>query len=195
MPSDDLPTREGNICYSRVVRPPSDPSCPTTAEQLLVHGANAVCGVPAVSEGAGLRTKAALGLSVALGLAFGWALMHRRGMSPTRMAVLLVAAVLIATPGLRAVWLERADAPLHAEASAKKVTALVDEIDAFASARDDCLQEVHNDCEACQPLMRFALPVRTTCAHPRGRIELRSDALSSGCAVHGDTLECGSSAL
>jgi hypothetical protein len=111
------------------------------------------------------------------------------------MAVLLGAAILVATPGLRAVWLERGDAPLHADASAKKVTALVDQIDAFASARNDCLAEVHNDCEACQPLMRFALPQRTTCAHPRGRIDLRSDALSSGCAVHGDTLECGNSAL
>jgi len=195
MPQDELTTRQGNICYSANVRPLPDPSCPSTAEQLLVHGANAVCGVPEVAEGASFRTKAALGLSVALGLAFAWALIQRRGVSPARMAVLLVAAVLIATPGLRAVWLERADAPLHGDASAKKVSTLVGEIDAFASARSDCLQEVHNNCVACQPLMRFALPVRTTCAHPRGRIELRSDALSGGCVVHGDTLECGSSAL
>jgi hypothetical protein len=195
MPLDEPTTPEGNICYSADVRPLPDPSCPSTAEQLLLHGANAVCGVPEVAEGASFRTKAALGLSVALGLAFGWALIQRRGVSPTRMAILLVAGVLVATPGLRAVWLERGDAPLRADTSTKKVSTLVNEIDAFASARNECLEEVHNDCVACQPLMRFALPMHTTCTHPRGRIELRSDALSSGCVVRGDTLECGSSAL
>jgi hypothetical protein len=176
----------------------SDPLCPTSAEQLLLDGANAVCGVRDTGEAARtstFRAKAALGLSVALGVAFAWALLQRRGVSPTRIAVLLVAAVLIAMPGLRAVWIDRGDAPLRAEVPAKKVTALVSQIDAFASARDECLQEVRNDCVACQPLMRFALPVHTTCAHPRGRIELRRDALSSGCVLHGDTLECGSSAL
>jgi hypothetical protein len=192
------PTPRGNICYSAEVRPLPDPSCPSTPEQLLLTGANAVCGVPAPRNAIAtstFRTEAALGLSVALGLAFAWALVQRRGLSPTRLGILLVAAILIATPGLRAVWLERGDAPLHADASAKKVATLVGEIDAFASARDDCLQEVRNDCLACQPLMRFALPVHTSCAHPRGRIELRPDALSSGCTVRGDTLECGSSAL
>ncbi|HEX3772727.1 MAG TPA: hypothetical protein VHV30_17730 [Polyangiaceae bacterium] len=180
------------------MRPLSDPACPSSAEQLLVDGANAVCGVRDAGEAARastLRAKAALGLSVALGIAFAWALVQRRGVSPVRMAVLLVAAALIAMPGLRAVWVDRGDAPLKAEVPAKKVTALVSQIDAFASARNDCLQEVRNDCVACQPLVRFALPVHTSCAHPRGRIELRSDALSSGCVVHGDTLECGSSAL
>ena len=160
-----------------------------------MHGANAVCGVPAPREVTGFRHEAALGLSVSLGLACAWALMQRRGLSPVRAGILLLAAVLIATPGLRAVWLERADAPLHAEASAEKVATLVGAIDAFASARNACLEEVHNECVACQPLVRFILPARTSCAHPRGRIELRADALSSGCVVRGDTLECGSSTL
>jgi hypothetical protein len=109
--------------------------------------------------------------------------------------VLLLAAAAIAAPGLRAVWVDRADAPMHAAATAKQVATLVDEMDAFASARNECLEEVRNDCEECQPLVRFVLPVHAACTHPRGRIELRRGALETGCTVHGDTLECGGSTL
>jgi hypothetical protein len=179
-------------CYSRCVRA-VDPSCPSTAQQVLVHGANAVCGVPAPRSIHGDRSAIAVALSVSLALAFAFALMHRRGLSPRRIAVLLLASAAIAAPGLRAVWMDRADAPLHASETSKKVVALVDQMDTFAAARSDCLQSVQNDCEECQPLVRFVLPVRTTCAHPRGRIELRRDALATGCVVLGDTLECGKS--
>jgi hypothetical protein len=185
-------------CYPRPVRVVSDPACPSTAEQLLVHGANAVCGVPPGHDArykADHRSEASLALSVSLAFAFAVALVHRRGLSRTRIAVLLLAAAAIAAPGLRAVWMDRADAPLRADASAKEVSTLVDQMDAFASARDECLEDVHNDCEECQPLVRFVLPVHAACAHRRGRIELRRDALTTGCTVRGDTLECGSSTL
>jgi hypothetical protein len=141
------------------------------------------------------RSQAALALSGTLALAFGFTLMRRRGLSPARIAMLLLAAVAIATPGLRAVWMDRADAPLRTDPSEKEIATLVSEMDAFASARHECLQEVRNDCLECQPIVRFVLPVRTSCAHPEGRIELRPNALASGCVVHGDTLECGSSTL
>jgi hypothetical protein len=109
--------------------------------------------------------------------------------------MLLLAATAIAAPGLRSVWMDRGDAPLHARETSRQVMALVDQMDSFASERNECLQEVRNDCEECQPIVRFVLPVHTACAHPRGRIELRRDALSTGCVVQGDTLECGSSSL
>ena len=171
-----------------------DPACPSTPEQLLVTGANSVCGVPAVAAH-DHRSEAALALSGSLALAFGFVLVRRRGLSPARVAMLLLAATAIAAPGLRAVWMDRADAPLRSDSSSKEIATLVNEMDAFASARHECLEAVHNDCLECQPLVRFVLPVHTSCAHPQGRIELRRNALSSGCVVHGDTLECGSSAL
>jgi hypothetical protein len=180
-------------CYPRPVRAPSDPACPSTAEQVLVNGANAVCGVPAAHDARDHRTATALALSASLAVAFAYALLHRQGLSPKRIAILLLAATAIAAPGLRAVWMDRADAPMHATETSKRVVALVDEMDTFASARNECLQEVRNNCVECQPLVRFVLPVRTTCAHPRGRIDLRPNALETGCVVEGDTLECGSS--
>jgi hypothetical protein len=177
------------------VRPFADPSCPSTAQQVLVHGANAVCGVPAPHSARDDRSATALALSASLAVAFAYALVHRQGLSPKRIAILLLAAAAIAAPGLRAVWMDRADAPMHASETSKKVVALVDEMDTFAAARNECLQSVRNDCEECQPLVRFVLPVHTACAHPRGRIELRRDALATGCVVQGDTLECGNSSL
>jgi hypothetical protein len=174
------------------VRVSTDPACPSTPEQLLIHGANAVCGVPAAAVH-DHRSEAALALSGSLALAFGFVLVRRRGLSPGRVAMLLLAAAAIAAPGLRAVWMDRADAPMRSDTSSKDIATLVNEMDAFASARNDCLAEVHNDCLECQPLVRFVLPVHTSCAHPQGRIELRRNALGSGCVVHGDTLECGSS--
>lgn len=175
------------------MRPSVDPACPSNAQQVLVHGANAVCGVPAPHYARDDRSGIALALSASLAVAFAYALMHRRGLSPKRIAVLFLAAAGIAAPGLRAVWMDRADAPMRASETSKKVVALVDEMDTFASARNECLREVRNDCEECQPLVRFVLPVHTACAHPRGRIELRRNALATGCVVVGDTLECGSS--
>jgi hypothetical protein len=162
---------------------------------VLVHGANAVCGVPSKRDVRDHRPELALALSVSLALAFAYALVHRRGVSPMRVAVLLIAAAAIAAPGLRAVWMDRADAPLRAEVTAKRVATLVDQMDAFAAERNECLEEVHNDCEACQPLVRFVLPTRTACAHRSGRIELRPNALTTGCTLHGNTLECGNSTL
>jgi hypothetical protein len=188
-----------NIAILGRVRPSPDPACPSTPEQVLVDGANAVCGVRGVHEAArdqvNRKSGVALGLSVTLAVAFAYALVHRRGLSPRRIAVLLLAAAAIAAPGLRAVWIDRADAPLNAAVTAKRVATLVDEMDAFAAARNECLQEVHNDCEACQPLVRFVLPTHAACAHPRGRIDLRPNALDTGCTVRGDTLQCGSSTL
>jgi hypothetical protein len=180
-------------CYSRPVRPPPDPACPSTAAQVLVHGANAVCGVPAAHDARDHRSATALALSASLAVAFAYALVQRQGLSPRRVGILLLAAAAIAAPGLRAVWMDRADAPLHASETSKRVVALVDQMDSFAAARNECLEEVRNDCEECQPLVRFVLPVHSVCAHPRGRIELRRDALATGCVVEGDTLECGRS--
>jgi hypothetical protein len=171
-----------------------DPACPSTPGQLLIDGANAVCGVPPVAVH-DHRSEAALALSGSLALAFGVVLVRRRGLSPARIGMLLLAAAAIAAPGLRAVWMDRADAPLRSDASSKEIATLVSEMDAFASARHECLAEIRNDCLECQPLVRFVLPVHTVCEHPAGRIELRPNALSSGCVVRGDTLECGSSAL
>ncbi len=187
-------TTQKQFAISWPVRVSPDPACPSTPEELLIHGANAVCGVPAVAVH-DHRSEAALALSGSLAMAFAFVLVRRRGLSPGRVAMLLLAAAAIAAPGLRAVWMDRGDAPLHADASANEVATLVNEMDAFASARHECLQAVHNDCVECQPLVRFVLPVHTSCAHPQGRIELRRDALTSGCVVRGDTLECGSSTL
>jgi hypothetical protein len=141
------------------------------------------------------RSQTALVLSGVLALAFAFALMRRGGLSSRRIAILLVAACAVSAPGFRAVLVDRADAPLHADGSAKEIDTLVSEMDAFAAARHDCIQEVHNDCLECQPMVRFVLPVQSSCAHPRGRIELRRNALATGCVVRGDTLECGSSTL
>ena len=70
-------------CYSPLVGALVDPSCPSTAQQVLIHGANAVCGVPAPRSLHGDRSAIALVLSVSLALAFAYALIHRQALTPS----------------------------------------------------------------------------------------------------------------
>ncbi len=190
----------------------ADGSCPSTAEQLVVSGANGVCSVgwPRGASGT-TRPDAVLALggaltaalTVTLIVAFAFALARRGGLSRGRAALLLLGVVAVAAPGEWAVLVDRGDAPFHggthAADEAAKVTNLVGELSAFAQAHDECLEEVHNDCLACQPILRFVLPTRAVCTHRAGRIDLRADALATAltraCVVRGDALECGGAPL
>lgn len=177
-----------------------DGFCPSTAEELVVSGANAVCGVGRASGPDGADRPYAMlaldgALTVALTVGCALALARRGGLSRGRVALLLLGVAAVAAPGARAVWLDRADAPLRAGENAAKMTNLVGELTSFAQAHDGCLEEVHNDCVACQPVLRFVLPTRTVCMHRTGRIDLRGDALTAGCVLRGDALECGGAPL
>jgi hypothetical protein len=103
------------------------------------------------------------------------------------------AAAFAASAGWWMVLAVRADAPPYAAATAAHIEDLVDRLDAFAWARHECVETVHNTCVACEPLLRFALPMHVSCAHAHGRVELRKGALSGACTQHGDALDCGSS--
>ena len=189
----------------------ADGSCPSTAEQLVVSGANGVCSVgwprgasgtnrpAAVALGGALTAALTVTLTVTLIVAFAVALARRGGLSRGRAALLLLGVVAVAAPGAWAVLVDRGDAPFHGGAhaaeEAAKVTNLVGELTSFAQAHDECLEEIHNDCVACQPILRFVLPTRAVCTHRAGRIDLGADALTRACVVRGDALECGGAPL
>jgi hypothetical protein len=165
-------------------------ACPSTTAQVIVRGANAVCGIK--DAGVPVRVSTSIVLGAGLGLACALALARRRGLGRAWIAALVFAAIAVAAPGARAVLMQRPDAPLRAPASGAEIQRFIDDLSAYAAAHDSCLAEVRNDdCLECQPVLRFVLPARTPCPHPSGRIILGPDAVARGCAVRGDALECG----
>jgi hypothetical protein len=172
------------------------PACLSTVESLVVGGANDVCGPPdTASPGVHAAT---LALGAAMGLAFAMGLAGRLRVSRERVALFVLAAVLVAVPGARALLVDRADAPLRASGTATAIATLLGELDAFTAGRHGCIAEIHDDCVACQPLFRFVLPQRTPCAGGDGRIDVAKGVLANSsssparpCVVQGASLECG----
>jgi hypothetical protein len=171
------------------------PAFPSTAEQLVVGGANDVCGPPGTAS-PGLHA-ASLAFGAVVGVVFALALVGRVRVTRGRAAALVLAAALIAAPGARALLVDRADSPLHADATATAIATLLGDIDSYAAGHHGCVAEIHDDCVACQPLFRFVLPQRAPCAPGAGRIDVAKGVFASSsphgqpCSLHGDALECG----
>jgi hypothetical protein len=169
--------------------PLTEPRCLETATTVLVDGANGVCHAP--RPGAPPCDRLLLGAEIALALAVvivaPWPLPRRR------LALAFVAAVAAAAtlPGLSAIATTRADAPLNAVATVAPMRSLAASLDRFARAHPRCVRVVRNDCIACEPIVRFALPVRGHCTGAWGLVTLGPDALEARCAVSRDALVCG----
>ena len=144
-------------------------SIPPSLAEMVTNGANRVA--PYTPSPAGL---AAFVLAIAVAAAVQrWN--RRRGS-----AVLVVAvAALSAVPGLRVVATARSDSPMRAELSATKLDAFRDDLERFARS-NGCARVTTSRCEACQPIVRFALADIDTCAQPAS-IRLGPDALRRGC--------------
>jgi hypothetical protein len=176
----------------------SDPACPTTVEGLVVSGANDVCGPPATAPPDVHAVTLALG--AVLGVTFALALAGKLRATRPRVAVLVGMAALAALPGARALLVDRADAPLRAKETGAAIADLIGDIDSFVAHHHGCVAQVHDDCLACQPLLRFVLPQKSPCARGEARIDVSRGAFASTghaqpCAIQGDALECGAPRL
>lgn len=164
--------------------------CLGTPESVVIDGANSICGA---SRRGRTPSLAEWGISVAflIGIA---ALVHfRRGRKATiqRLAMgLLGVASLGACSGYWALTFERADAPGRRAGLAAAVARILGPVEAFARARSHCVA-TRNECVECEPILRFVTPRRQACPRELGKIDLGRDAMSSGCTVHGDDLDCG----
>lgn len=172
-------------------------SCPSTAERLVIGGANDVCGPPGTAAPA--FRAGTLVLAASLAIAVALTMTRRSGVSRAGLGVLLLGAAVVAAPGARALLVDRADAPLRVGATASTVANLLGDLDGYVSEHHGCVAEIHDDCLACQPLLRFVVPRRVACARRDGRIDLAADTLASAlpspasrpCAVEQGALECG----
>lgn len=105
----------------------------------------------------------------------------------------LVLAALL--PGLAALLLVRADAPLRASRTADVVR---DRLSLYraAAAGLACVDLIKNECIACQPLAQLTFracePPPKGSAAPRGRAQFGEMAFTTPvCQRHGDAVSCG----
>jgi hypothetical protein len=144
-------------------------SMPPSLAEMVTNGANRVA--PYTPSPAGL---AAFVLAIAVAAAAQrWN--RRRGSA----VLVVVVAALSAAPGLRVIATARSDSPMRAELSATKLDAFRDDLERFARG-NGCARVTTSRCEACQPIVRFALAEIDPCEHPAS-IRLGPDALRRGC--------------
>ena len=154
--------------------------CLESNEEVLVHGANGVCGPPAPSA------RGLVGWAVVAALAL--VLLGRRARRRWLIALVLAAAL----PGLWCIVARRADRPGHADAVVAAPRALDAALRRYAAPFAGCVT-VRDRCVACEPIVRFALPPAASCAAP-GSVVIEPDALSRGCRSVGGQLVCGEAA-
>jgi hypothetical protein len=159
-----------------------DPSrCATTAEAVLIHGANGTC-----EEG---RHDGDLGIAIAAVLAVAVIVAVVLARAPRYAGrILLGTALLTALPGAYALAFVRADRPTARATTAIEAMRLSEAMRAFVDEHG-CARVTVDRCESCLPAARLALTGRT--CEDGARIELHRDALARGCTRDGDRLVCG----
>ena len=164
-------------------RPLDAAGMPPSLAEMVTNGANRVAPYTPSPAGLGGFVLAIVVAAAAL----RWN--RRRGSGALVAALSAVAAV----PGLHVVATGRYDSPLRAELSAEKLDAFRDQVESFARG-NGCAQVTTSHCEACEPIVRFALANVDACHHPAS-IRLGPDALRRGCAATRDhdhpELVCG----
>lgn len=161
-----------------------------TTDAILIDGANSTCGASRPEQtpaAVSWSAACAFGLAIVLLLQFrSW----KKQWGRWEVAGLLAVAASAAAPGFWALAFKRADAPSRRVDTSRAIAAVLDPLNAFASTHHLCVR-VLNECVACEPILRFAIPRRFACAHEEGSVSLRPNAISTGCRVHDDVLDCG----
>ena len=162
-----------------------DPRCLVTTDAVLVDGASGVCHGNRMNAGEPLGL-VELGVLVLALVAAVWVL--RAGAPRVRRIALVATLVFGALPGFTSVLFVRADRPRNIRRAGREVTALHDAIRDYAGAHG-CAEVVRSECTACEAIADLAL-AGLRCEAP-APIELRGDAISSGCAEEEGHLVCG----
>ncbi len=161
---------------------PPPHECMGSIEAVVTHGANTICHVPRAEAWHPTTWEvAALVVSVGLG---AWTLTRAR--HPRR--ALGLALALAALPGLWQLAVHRADAPPRRPAAVATLRALHDAVARYTPAAG-CVHRARIDCEACVPLVRFAL-VAPTC-RTMAAVVIEPGALGGACWTTPGTLRCG----
>lgn len=160
-----------------------EPSTLTTAEAIVIDGANGVTRAPR-------EHFPQLGLSVALAVAavvIGLFLVRRRARG-----ALLVVLALAAVPGLVQVLALRADAPVSRVELGRTIATTLADLQQHAPWPVHPVAVVREDDDVMFPLTRYAVPARLE-APPAGAIELetRGARLGVRCRVEGARNICG----
>ena len=116
----------------------------------------------------------------AVGAALAIVLLSRRRRGSG--ALVIAFALTAALPGLASVARRAPDEP-------ERAAALASSIETFARAHG-CAIVSRSSCEACDPVVRFALAPAARCATP-APIVLEADALEGKCVERAGTLVCG----
>ncbi len=163
-----------------------DPRCLETTDAVVVDGANGICHGNRMNAGEPLGV-GPLGVLLLALVSLAW-LTGRGGLARARHAALAATLVLGALPGAMSLVFVRADRPRNVRRAGREVAALHDAVRAFAEEHG-CAEVVESECTACAAIVRLAL-VDLRCEAP-APIELRGDAIVSGCAEEEGRLVCG----
>lgn len=163
-----------------------DPRCLETTDAVVLDGANGVCHGSRMEAGDALGV-GALGVAMLALASLVW-FTGRGGLARARHVALALTLILAALPGAYSIALVRADRPRNVRRAGREVAALHDAVRAFGRAHG-CAEVAVSECTACGEIVRLAL-AELRCDAP-APIELRGDALASGCAEESGRLVCG----
>ena len=161
-----------------LVKGPGAGLCDGDTTALVLDGANAICDRAPTSL-AEVTT-----LVAALVFAAVWMFAPVRW---RRRAVLVGCG--LSLPGLVALAFQRGDAPARVADASAPIARLEGAVRHHAQAHG-CAVVEHNDCEACQPVVRLALAHAGPC-ESGATVSLGADALGRECLAHGRRLTCG----
>ena len=139
------------------------PSCLAGFDDVVVHGANGVCGAPATLAGGPSPWMVLLAVAVVVAIAVGLRAGARRAGART-WGILSLVAVLAASSGWLAIA-TRGDAPQRMEAFAAREALTLGEMER-ATARTGatgCVRPVAAACPACEPMLHLVAPTRRPC--------------------------------
>lgn len=185
------------------IDPLRDPRCLVTTDAIVIDGANGVCHDARIAGGRGrfdsLAVHTALSLAVLAASLIALSLVRRgparpvralRGLAP--IAPALVLALVAALPGVWALTYVRADAPHRWPARAARLAQRLDTVVRFAAQHQGCVIAELSACPACDPLVRYAVPVHRARCPRIARITFGRDGLAGACIARGpDALWCG----
>lgn len=139
------------------------PRCLAGFDDVVVHGANGVCGAPATLAGGPSFAMVLLAAAVVVAIAAGL----RAGAGATRARTWAI-LTFVAIGGASSGWLAiatRADAPQRMEAFAAQEALNLGEVERTAAraGATGCVRPVSSACPACEPMLHMAAPTRHAC--------------------------------
>lgn len=178
------------------VDPLRDPRCLVTTDAVVIDGANGVCHEARAGAGAAHRGSSFFAASAGLlALVFLGAALTRARRGPSRNlapGLAVVFALVCALPGFHAVFFVRADAPASWPSRAHALQERIETVVSFSERHHNCVWTDLRACPACDPVMRYAVPVPPAHCARIARINFAADGLAGACVrTDPDTLTCG----